>query len=1064
MGTTDTAAARELERLQVAFEATGDGLWDLDLSTGKLWLSPQLRHLIGGEAVGLVMDQERIFERIHPDDLAAVQAAAQPVLTGAESRFGLDVRLWHLGGHWTWVTIRGTVIAHNREGAPTRMVGTLKDINSRKQIEIQNAVLLQLSDTLLRQGGADSTLHSALELLGRHFGVARVCFGDVDATEGTIRVRHEWSDGSVPSVIGTWRMPDFGRAKETQIRSGQTVAVDDITQDVRTNDPHTLASYAPYAVRAVLNMPMIRNGQFEAVLFLHHPEPRRWTMADIQLAELARSRIWDAVMREQAEARLRESESRFASIFELTPTIPWVVDPDGQPLMLGASYADKTGLRPEEVANDGWAETVHPDDRDEALRSIVGCRKTGEPMDVRYRMRQADGAYRWVRVQGAPRRDPAGRITQWVGYIADIHGQVEAELAVRRSEAEARATAALLDQVLETTPDAIWAMDRDRRYLMANSATSRIVGAAREEVIGRPVWDFLPTEFQQATRGQAEAIVGGADLIVEEPLFHKDLGEVRIFESRKVPLKGGDGEVLGVVGISRDITERKQAEKALKASEEAARNAANLLERILETTPALVWGLDRDGRYLLINSAAARVIGSDRQAAVGRTIEELLAPEFAPTVRAELEQVLAGAEISVEESLFDSERGEMRLFDSLKVPLRNADGEVTGLVGVARDITERKGVELRLQAIVDNAVDSIVVIDEKGRIASANPATFTLFGYSEAEMVGRNVAMLMPPSDAGTHDQYIDRYRTTGQRRIIGVGRQVMGLRKNGTTFPLDLSIAEWFDTDGRRHFTGIMRDVTAQQEAEGKLRRAHDTLLSVSRLSAAGAMASTLAHELNQPLTASSNLLRSARRLLERGQDMGKVPGLLAEASAEVLRAGSIIRRMREYTVNGELDPAPHRLADLAQTALTMVQRRAETRSVDIEWQLDPAVDKVMADPIQIEQVIANLLRNAVEAMEDGTERRIVIETEAEGDQAALHVHDSGHGIAPEQMDRLFQPFATTKDSGTGLGLAICRTIVEAHGGQIHANNRLGGRGATFTITLPVARTARNRVAKARA
>jgi C4-dicarboxylate-specific signal transduction histidine kinase len=260
------------------------------------------------------------------------------------------------------------------------------------------------------------------------------------------------------------------------------------------------------------------------------------------------------------------------------------------------------------------------------------------------------------------------------------------------------------------------------------------------------------------------------------------------------------------------------------------------------------------------------------------------------------------------------------------------------------------------------------------------------------------------------------------------------------------------------------MRDVTARLEAEGKLRRAHDTLLSVSRLSAAGAMASTLAHELNQPLTASSNLLRSARRLLERGDGADKVPGLLAEAATEVLRAGSIIRRMREYTVNGELDPAPHRLADLAQTALTMVQRRTEARGVGVEWHLDPAVDKVMADPVQIEQVIANLLRNAVEAMDDKRDRRIIIETEAAGDQAALHVHDSGHGIAPEQMDRLFQPFATTKDSGTGLGLAICRTIVEAHGGQIYANNHPGGRGATFTITLPVARIARGRAARASA
>lgn len=1057
VGTLDEGAARELERLQIAFEATGDGLWDLDLVTGKLWISPQLRTLIGGEPTGLLAEQSQVRDRVHPDDLAAVAAATDPMLAGKTRRFALDMRLWHLGGYWTWVTVRGTVLAHDGDGSPVRVVGTLKDINARKQLEIQNEVLLKLSDALLRQGDAGSVLQGALDVLGAHFRPSRICFADIDEEQGTMTIRHEWSDGTVPSTLGTFPLADFEQGKEEQVRRGETVSIPDVRDDPRTAHPHILEAYAPYCVRAVLVLPMIRNGRFEAILFLHNSTPRQWTADEIRLAEQARTRIWDAVIREQAEARLRESERQFASIFELTPTIPWVVDADGNPVMLGASYSRLTGLTAEAVANDGWAETVHAEDRDEAVRVIVGCRASGEPMDVRYRMRQADGAYRWVRVQGAPRRDADGRILQWVGYIADIHQQVEAELALRKSEADARASASLLDQVLETTPDAIWAIDRRGRYLMANSATSRIVGESREAIIGRLVTDLLPQEFQAESGGQIERINGGAEVRVEETLFDRSHGAARVYDSRKVPLRGPNGEIRGVVGISRDITGRKATDEALRVSEEKARSSALLLQRILEATPASIWVLDRDGRYLLINAESGRILGIDNEAAVGKTLEDVLSADHARVVRGELEQVLRGEEIIVEEQLFDVARGEVRVFDSRKVPLRDAEGQIIGLVGVARDITERKAIELRLQAIVDTAVDAIVVIDERGCIASANPATFTLFGYAEAEMVGRNVAMIMPPGDAGAHDRYIDHYMQTGQRRIIGVGRQVMGLRKNGTSFPLDLSIAEWFDTNGKRHFTGIMRDVTARLEADARLRRAQDTLISVSRLSAAGAMASTLAHELNQPLTASSNLLRSARRMLERGEETGMVPGLLAEAATEVLRAGSIIRRMREYTVNGELEPAPHRLADLARTALSMVQRRSGADMV-VEWALDPAVDKVMADPVQIEQVIANLLRNALEAMDGTPQRRIVIETEGGDGLAALHVHDSGHGIPPEQMDRLFQPFATTKDSGTGLGLAICRTIVEAHGGQILAANRQDGPGATFTITLPVARKARSR------
>lgn len=1063
LDTGDDTAAWKLERLQVAFEATGDGLWDYDLATGGLWLSPQLRAMVGGEQTGLVIDRQQVLDRIHPDDLAPLVAATRPVLKGDSQRFAQDVRLWHSGGYWVWVTMRGTVLVHEVDGTPARVVGTLKDINSRKQLEVQNDVLLRLSDVLLRQGDAGTLLQGALEVLGTYFRASRIAFADIDDDQGTMTIRHEWSDGTVRSVLGTWPLADYEKDKEAQVRRGECVTIPDILEDPRTNHPHILEAYEPYKVRAVMVLPMIRNGRFEAMLFLHSSTPRNWTADEIQLAEQARTRIWDAVIREQAEARLRESEKRLSSIFRLTPTKPWVSDPDGTPELLDDDWMALTGYPSGPGGPDAWIDALHPDDQEPVRTYLKACWTSGDPVDVRYRFK-VDGQWRWFRAQGAPARDEQGAITRWYGFVADIHHQVVAELALRESEEKARATAELLTQIIETTADPVWAVGLDRRYIMVNTAAAEVMGLTPETMIGLHMSEVLPPDFIDIAMRQLDDVEKGAEFRLEELRYDAKKQEMRLFEHSKVPLRTADGTIRGSVGIAHDITDRGRAEDAIRQSELSARNTAMLLERILETTPAAVWVMDRDGRYMLINSAAARVTGTDRTETIGRSIEEVLPEAFAPQARAELERVLAGEEVAVEDRLFDNLLGEVRLFDSLKVPLRDADGAITGLVGVARDITERKAIELRLQAIVDTAGDAIVVIDETGRIASANPSTFTLFGYQEAEMVGRSIEMIMPREHADIHESYIGNYLRTGERRVIGTGRQVMGLRKNGTTFPLDLSIAEWFDTNGKRYFTGIMRDVTARLEAESRLRRAHDTLLSVSRLSAAGAMASTLAHELNQPLTASSNLLRSARRLLEREQETDKVPGLLAEAATEVLRAGSIIRRMREYTVNGELDPAPHRLADLAATALQMVQRRPEAQDVNVQWVLDPAVDKVMADPIQIEQVIANLLRNAIEAMDGDGERLIILQTEAEGDHAALHVHDSGHGIPAEQMDKLFQPFATTKDSGTGLGLAICRTIVEAHGGQIHANNRHGCTGATFTITLPVARKGRGRAAEASA
>jgi two-component system, LuxR family, sensor kinase FixL len=545
---------------------------------------------------------------------------------------------------------------------------------------------------------------------------------------------------------------------------------------------------------------------------------------------------------------------------------------------------------------------------------VQGCRASGEPMNMRYRMRNTGGSYRWYRLQGAAARDETGAIVRWAGYIADIDEQVEAELALREN-------AMLLEQVIETTPDMVWVIGADNRYVKMNSATARVLGVGREDLIGK----------------------------------HHDA---------------------------------------------------------------------------------------------------FLDPEIGDIVNEQHRHILQGAEFAVEEQLFDVSRRELRLFDSRKVPLRNSQGDVTGIVGVARDITERKAIERRMRAVVDTAMDGIVVIGEDGRITSVNPATAAMFGYTEGEMLGRPIGILMPKEDSKHHGRYIGNYLRTGRKHIIGSGRQVLAQRKDGSGIPIDLSVAEWFDANRKRHFTGIMRDATDRVKSETKLRRAQDTLLSVSRLSAAGAMASTLAHELNQPLTASSNLLRSARRLLERQQDVHKAPALLQEASSEILRAGSIIRRMREYTVNGELEPESQQLVELAEAALTSIQRRPEATGMGVVWTVDPAAEPVMADRIQIEQVIVNLLRNAVEAMENSLEPTIEIEIEADGNQTALHIHDNGQGIAPDQLERLFQPFATTKDGGTGLGLAICRTIVEAHGGQIHATNRIGGMGATFSITLPVVPT----------
>ncbi|MCC6779987.1 MAG: PAS domain S-box protein [Hyphomicrobiales bacterium] len=355
-----------------------------------------------------------------------------------------------------------------------------------------------------------------------------------------------------------------------------------------------------------------------------------------------------------------------------------------------------------------------------------------------------------------------------------------------------------------------------------------------------------------------------------------------------------------------------------------------------------------------------------------------------------------------------------------------------------------------LQSILDTVPDAMVVIDERGIMHSFSAAAERLFGYTPAEALGSNVSILMPSPYREKHDEYVGRYLTTGERRIIGIGRVVVGERKDGSTFPMELSVGE-MRSGARRFFTGFIRDLTERQRTEARVQELQAELVHISRLTAMGEMASALAHELNQPLSAIANYMKGSRRLLERepGPRSATLRDAMDKAAEQALRAGQIIRRMRDFVARGESEPRVESVRKLVEEASALALVGAKDQGVRVRFRFDPAVDLVLADKVQIQQVLLNLLRNAVEAMEGTLQRELVISTEAEdGDMVAISVADTGSGIAPEMASQLFQPFVTNKRHGMGVGLSISRTIVEAHGGQIGAKANPAG-GTIFRFTL---------------
>jgi two-component system sensor kinase FixL len=360
--------------------------------------------------------------------------------------------------------------------------------------------------------------------------------------------------------------------------------------------------------------------------------------------------------------------------------------------------------------------------------------------------------------------------------------------------------------------------------------------------------------------------------------------------------------------------------------------------------------------------------------------------------------------------------------------------------------------EAHLKSILASIPDAMIVIDERGAIQSFSSAAERLFGYRPREVLGKNIKMMMPSPYRGDHDEYIARYLRTGEKRIIGIGRVVVGERKDGSTFPMELAVGE-MRSNNARFFTGFNRDLTERQRTEARLQELQSELVHISRLTAMGEMASALAHELNQPLSAIANYMRGSQRLLAGRTDEQTVMvrDAMDKAAEQSLRAGQIIRRLRDFVARGETERRVESINKLIEEASALALVGARDQGVRVTIGLHPFFDLVLADRVQIQQVILNLMRNALEAMEQSERRELVISTTPEGsDMIAINVSDTGSGIAEDIASQLFQPFVTTKRHGMGVGLSISRTIVEAHGGKIWTEPNPAG-GTVFRFTLCV-------------
>jgi two-component system sensor kinase FixL len=594
------------------------------------------------------------------------------------------------------------------------------------------------------------------------------------------------------------------------------------------------------------------------------------------------------------------------------------------------------------------------------------------------------------------------------------------------------------EAALEAAGIGVWTWRRSGQRVALSTLAARLLGTAKVSLSQDELLQLVHPLDRRTIGESLEDCLRARRLVDVD--FRIEDGQWRRIRGQSDP----EGEVAH--GILLDIDVRRSAQIA-----------DSRLAAIVSCSDDAIVGKTIDGVVTDWNQGAQAIFGYRADEIIGKPISLLLPAGLEGEEDAILERIRRGERIDHFETRRRRKDGAVIDVSVTISPVYDGHGNLIGASKVARDISSAKRSQLQLQereahlqSVLDTVPDAMIVIDTRGIMQSFSTTAEKLFGYSAQEAVGRNVSLLMPQPYASQHDSFLARYLATGEKRIIGIGRVVVGRRKDGSTFPMELAVGEMRSGD-RRFFTGFARDLTERQQTQQRLQDLQAELIFMSRFTALGEMASTLAHELNQPLTAVTSYLSGARRLLDGGkkEDASLVRDAVDSAAEQALRAGQIIKRLREFVARGESDRRPEDLQKLVEEASALALVGAKESGTRVSFSFDPHAQLVLVDRIQIQQVILNLMRNALEAMQEVECRELVVTSRpVDAETVEISVADTGPGIAPEISSKLFQPFMTTKPHGMGVGLSISRTIIEAHGGRLWVEPNPGG-GTIFRLTL---------------
>ena len=1045
-----TGGRDDASQLRALLRASGVGLWDWDLVTNTVYFSPEWKRQLGYDDHELPNRFEVWEERLHPADIAATLAAVNDFREGRRSSFAVEFRLRHKDGSWRWILASGDC-ARDSSGVPVRMMGSHIDITQRKQTE----ALWKIQRDVLELIAAGVPLKQSLTTLAR--GLEAFCEGVICSVLLSDRDGVHLRNGAAPSLPESYNQavdgikigPSAGSCG-TAAFLRQQVIVEDIEHDPLWADYKALA--LSHGLRACWSTPIFdRQRTVLGTFAIYYRQQGLPTADHLQLIAMATDIAAIAIGRERTESDLRVSDTALRSISQGVV----ITSSDGTIQSVTPAYTAITGYDAADLLGQPCTLLMAGMDA-QGVAAINKARESGESFAGEILDKRKDGTAYWNDLTLHPIRDEQGQLLHVVGVSRDVSERQRAQTALMNSQQR-------LAELINNLDGIVWEADAQTfRMTFVSHQAERILGYAVAEWVAEPMfWQehIHPEDRDRVVRFCMKETRELRDHSFRYRMIAADGRSVWFDDRVKVSAK--DGKPHLIHGVMVDITELKQAEAELSS-------LATILERTGEMARVGGWELDLLSGTLFWTREIYRIHELDPGTVpTVDTAIQYYAPEARPVIRHAVEAGIAHGKPWDLELPFVTAKGRA-IWVRTQGSVVMEDGKAVRLMGAFQDITERKLVELtsaRLAAIVDYSNDAILSRAMDRTILTWNAAAERMFGYSASEAIGQSASFIIPPdreAEAAEKRRLLD---STG----LALPYDTVRITKSGQR--VDVSITQSPIKNASGEVIGVsitFRDITARKQAEAARASLEAQLRESQKMEAIGTLAGGIAHDFNNIIAA---ILGNVDLATMDAEGQPPVLESLVEIRKASTRARDLVQRILSFS---RRQPSERRMTSLVSVVDESVRllRTVLPGRLTLEVACASDVPEVPADAHHLEQVILNLVTNAMQALA-GEKGRIAIRLDTTvldaalaqaqpalgalfarhaGRVVTLSVSDDGPGMDRQTMSRIFEPFFTTKSvgSGTGLGLSVVHGIVQEHDGAIVVESQLG-KGATFTIYLPV-------------